>query len=153
DYRARFPEQAATVDAVFALFTPGARTFISNRSDGHGVAEVPDALANERTETGELLPRADLSPEALEALRGAGYEILGEVGRGGMGVVYLANKVALNRRCALKMILAGAHIGSAASARFQAEAETIARLRHPAIVQIYHVGAVDGLPYFELEYL
>ena len=99
------------------------------------------------------LPPAELNPGALEALRAEGYEVLGELGRGGMGVVYLARKVALNRLCALKMILTGAHAGSAALARFRAEAETIARLRHPDIVQIYHVGEADGLPYLELEYL
>ena len=70
-----------------------------------------------------------------------------------MGVVYLARKVALNRPCALKMILAGAHAGQAAAARFRVEAEAVARLRHPGIVQIYHVGEADGLPFLELEYL
>jgi tetratricopeptide (TPR) repeat protein len=70
-----------------------------------------------------------------------------------MGVVYLARKVKLNRLCALKMILAGAHAGSVIQARFRAEAEAIARLSHPDIVQIYHVGEVEGLPFLELEYL
>ena len=102
---------------------------------------------------GRRLPRAELSPAALEALRAAGYEILGELGRGGMGVVYLARKLALNRPCALKMILAGSHAGSAAAARFRTEAEAVARLRHPDIVQIYQVGEAGGLPFLELEYL
>ena len=70
-----------------------------------------------------------------------------------MGVVYLARKLALNRPCALKMILAGPHAGSAAAARFRTEAEVVARLRHPGIVQIYHVGEAGGLPFLELEYL
>ena len=103
--------------------------------------------------SGRMLPPAELSSAALEALRAAGYEIHGELGRGGMGVVYLARKVALNRPCALKMILAGPHAGSAAAARFRTEAETVARLRHPGIVQIYHVGEAGGLPFLELEYL
>jgi tetratricopeptide (TPR) repeat protein len=51
------------------------------------------------------------------------------------------------------MILAGPHAGTAISARFRAEAEMIARLQHPDIVQIYHVGEADGLPFLELEYL
>ena len=51
------------------------------------------------------------------------------------------------------MILAGTHAGSAAAARFRAEAEAVARLRHPGIVQIYHVGEADGLPFLELEYM
>ena len=83
----------------------------------------------------------------------AGYEILGELGRGGMGVVYRARQVRLNRPCVLKMILGGAHAGAEATARFLAEAEAVARLQHPNIVQIHHIGEADGLPFFELEYV
>jgi eukaryotic-like serine/threonine-protein kinase len=82
-----------------------------------------------------------------------GYEITGELGRGGMGVVYHARHLRLNRPCALKMILAGAHAGPADVARFVTEAEAIARLQHPSIVQIRHIGDADGLPFLELEYL
>jgi WD40 repeat protein len=82
-----------------------------------------------------------------------GYEILGELGRGGMGVVYQARQVQLNRPCAIKMILAGTHAAPESVARFLAEAQAIARLQHPNIVQIHHVGEADGLPFFELEYL
>lgn len=82
-----------------------------------------------------------------------GYELLGELGRGGMGVVYQARQVRLNRLCALKMILAGAHANHETSIRFLAEAEAVARLQHPNVVQIHHVGEADGLPFFELEYV
>jgi WD40 repeat protein/tRNA A-37 threonylcarbamoyl transferase component Bud32 len=82
-----------------------------------------------------------------------GYEILGELGRGGMGVVYKARQTGLNRPCALKMILAGAHAGAEAAARFLAEATAIARLQHPHIVQIHHIGEAEGLPFFELEFV
>ena len=82
----------------------------------------------------------------------SGYEILGELGRGGMGVVYRARQVRLNRPCALKMILGGAHASPEAATRFLAEAEAVARLQHPNIVQIHHIGEADGLPFFELEY-
>ncbi len=110
-------------------------------------------ISPEETQIGTKLPRADLDPVALKSLRSAGYEILGELGRGGMGVVYLARNLALNRPCALKMILASLHGGSTAVARFRAEAEAVARLRHPGIVQIYHVGEAGGLPFLELEYV
>ena len=70
-----------------------------------------------------------------------------------MGVVYLAWKLALNRPCALKMILAGPHAGSVAAKRFRTEAEAVARLQHPAIVQVHHVGEAGGLPFLELEYV
>src|SRR5262249_42116662 len=82
-----------------------------------------------------------------------GYEVLGELGRGGMGVVYKARQGRLNRGVALKMILAGDHAGPEASVRFLAEAESIARLHHPHIVQIFAFGDCDGRPYFEMEYV
>jgi serine/threonine protein kinase len=83
----------------------------------------------------------------------AGYQILRELGRGGMGVVYLAWQTKLNRHVALKMILAGAHAGQEQLERFRVEAESVARLQHPNIVQIHEVGEQDGRPYFSLEYV
>ncbi len=82
-----------------------------------------------------------------------GYEILGELGRGGMGVVYKARECRLNRVVALKMILAGDYAGPDAVERIMAEAEIVARLQHPNIVQIYAIGDCDGRPYIELEYV
>jgi tetratricopeptide (TPR) repeat protein len=85
--------------------------------------------------------------------RFAGYEILGELGRGAMGVVYKARQLGLNRVCALKMILGGEHAGTEAQVRFRVEAEAIAHLQHPNIVQVYEIGTEAGRPYFSLEYI
>jgi tetratricopeptide (TPR) repeat protein/predicted Ser/Thr protein kinase len=82
-----------------------------------------------------------------------GYEIVSELGRGGMGVVYQAQQVSLKRFVALKMILAGPHADSAARIRFHIEAEAVARLQHPNIVQIYEVGEYGGKPFLSLEYI
>jgi WD40 repeat protein/tRNA A-37 threonylcarbamoyl transferase component Bud32 len=83
----------------------------------------------------------------------AGYEILGVLGRGAMGVVYKARHTRLNRLVALKMILAGTHADRGQRQRFRVEAEAVARLQHPHIVQIHEIGEQDGRPYFALEYL
>jgi WD40 repeat protein len=83
----------------------------------------------------------------------AGFEILGELGRGGMGVVYQARQVALNRLVALKMILAGSHAGPEEQRRFRVEAEAIARLRHPNFVQVHDHGHSDGHAYLALEFV
>ncbi len=91
------------------------------------------------------------TPTVVPAI--AGYEIFGELGRGGMGVVYKARQLRLNRIVALKMILAGDHASPESALRFMAEAESIARLHHPNIVQIFAFGDCGGLPYFEMEYV
>jgi serine/threonine-protein kinase len=70
-----------------------------------------------------------------------------------MGVVYRALQLRLNRVVALKTILAGVHAAPEERQRFLAEAEVIARLQHPNIVQIYSMGEHDGCPYFEMEYI
>jgi serine/threonine-protein kinase len=80
-----------------------------------------------------------------------GYEIEAVLGHGGMGVVYQARQVRLQRPVALKMLLAGVHARPEERERFQREAEAVAALRHANIVPVYDVGEVDGRPYFTME--
>ena len=82
-----------------------------------------------------------------------GFEILSEVGRGGMAVVYKARQTKLKRLVALKMILAGDRVGPDRLARFRSEAEAVARLHHPGIVQIYETGEHRGMPFLALEFV
>ncbi|MFO0849685.1 MAG: serine/threonine-protein kinase [Gemmataceae bacterium] len=82
----------------------------------------------------------------------ASYDVLAELGRGGMGVVYKAQDRRLKRLVALKVVLAGGHAGAAERLRFQIEIEAAARLQHPNIVQVYEVGEEDGRPFMAMEY-
>src|SRR5439155_24401894 len=87
-----------------------------------------------------------------------GYEVLGELGRGGMGIVYKARHVKLNRLAALKVIRHGGEAGGGELARLRTEVEAVARLQHPNIVQVYEVGEWHGpggrpQPYVALEYV
>jgi serine/threonine protein kinase len=77
-----------------------------------------------------------------------GYEILGELGRGGMGIVFKAHNLRYNRPVALKMILSGHGANLLELARFRIEAEAIASLAHPNIVRIHEVGVHLGYPFF-----
>jgi serine/threonine protein kinase/tetratricopeptide (TPR) repeat protein len=81
-----------------------------------------------------------------------GYEIQRELGHGGMGIVYQARQIKLNRIVALKMILAGGRARDQDLARFRIEGEAVARLQHPNIVQVFEVGEAEGCPFFSLEF-
>jgi serine/threonine-protein kinase len=101
-------------------------------------------------------PLAGTAPETAAGplpVAVGGYQVMGELGRGGMSVVYLARQASPERLVALKMILAGAHADAERRARLLAEADAMARLQHPHIVQVYEVGNHEGLPFLALEFL
>jgi hypothetical protein len=102
----------------------------------------------------EVPPNPDARAAAAPQYPALGdYEILGELGRGAMGVVYRARQRALGRVVALKMILSGDRASAEELARFRREAAVVARLQHPNIVQIYAVSEYEGRPYFSLEFV
>jgi eukaryotic-like serine/threonine-protein kinase len=97
--------------------------------DGVLGAEGPTTAIDTKDAT--LTPRLSANPTPQPMPVIPGYRVEGELGRGGMGVVYRARQVRLNRPVAVKMILAGRHAGAEAAARFLAEAEAVAKLQHP----------------------
>jgi serine/threonine protein kinase len=122
-------------------------TFVRQLKADTTVLSSPDwttpALADE--------PPDAAPPSALPVV--AGYEVLHEVGRGSMGVIYKARHLALQRLVALKMLRAGVHAGPEELARFRTEAEAVACLQHPNILRVYDCGVADGRPYLALEFV
>jgi WD40 repeat protein len=113
-------------------------------------AQLQEKLADQTLKSsGKSAPAA----AAARPVAVPGYEIQKELGRGGMGVVYLARQEKLNRLVALKMIRAGGHADEQDRQRFLAEAEAVARLQHPNIVTLHEFGEHNELPYFTLEYV
>src|SRR5262245_46084298 len=101
-----------------------------------------------------IWPHGSLPTTPMEELplpQVPGYEVESVLGRGGMGVVYRARHLRLGRLVALKMALAGSYAGLHERERFRREAEAVAALRHPNVVQVYDVGDADGRPYFTME--
>jgi tetratricopeptide (TPR) repeat protein/predicted Ser/Thr protein kinase len=151
EYRERFPnhvdalrchlDHLAQLAAEVLSPTPRAGAFTSPED-----ADVPPTRV-------PFMPLSlAASGPAQQVVAVPGYEVLGLLGKGGMGVVYKARQLSLGRVVALKMILHAEHAGAEERRRFQVEAEAVARLQQANIVQVYEVGESQGLPYFSLEY-
>ncbi len=148
------------VQALFhaALERPEAERRAFAEAEAGDLAEEVLALLEEDAAGGSLLDRdlAELAHRVLAepGLRAVGpYQVLGELGRGGMGVVYLAERGDLGHRVAIK-VLRDAALSPARRARFAHEERTLARLSHPAIARLYDADALpDGTPYFVMEHV
>src|SRR5262245_58884824 len=112
-----------------------------------------DALAPDPAATLSQTPSIMDDERPPESVAGGKYVLLGELGRGGMGVVYRAKQAGLDRVVALKMILAGSLASAEQHRRFEAEARVAARVQHPNVVQVYETGKVNGLPYMVMQYV
>ncbi|TWU07497.1 Serine/threonine-protein kinase PrkC [Stieleria varia] len=134
--RYQLPEEIR--DAVQQAFSTGSKT-VRESNSAEMATIAPDGPA-------------PFEPSLGDRIRYFGdYELLSEIARGGMGVVYKAKQISLNRVIALKMILSGQIAGENEIRRFQLEAESAANLDHPGIVPIYDIGEHNGQHYFSMK--
>lgn len=120
----------------------------THATDGFLVSPVTEAVEQFRP-----THPAPPAPTTIERPNIPGYEILDDLGRGGMGVVFKARQVSLNRIVALKILQPHALITPEQFARFRSEAELLARIHQPNIVTIFDIGEHEGRPYFTMEYV
>ncbi|MHB1562277.1 MAG: serine/threonine-protein kinase, partial [Isosphaeraceae bacterium] len=144
EYLRRFPAWSEPLIRQFAvdeLMRSVAPATVCREGDEAATLELRDSAAAGR------VPPTSTAPRSID-----GYDILDELGRGGMGIVYKARERQLNRVVAIKTISESAFASPAQRQRFLVEAEVIARLRHPHIIAIHAYGEQEGRPYFSLEF-
>jgi WD40 repeat protein/serine/threonine protein kinase len=158
EYQKRFPQLAGQLKDLFDVH----QALEESGPGGSSLTDLLDPNPAPRLSGSATMP-ADatlITPagtvpggegQALPAV--PGYEVLGKLGSGTFGVVYKARHLGLKRIIALKMIREGAHAPAEELARIRMEAESVARLQHPNVVQIHEIGEHAGLPYLALEYV
>ncbi len=120
-------------------------------AEANGAAATPASSSAPTTRSSSDVEHG-LPPGSVPLPAVPGYQIVGVLGRGGMGVVYLARQVGLDRLVALKMML-GPYPDPEQLSRFRREAPSVAKLRHANIVQVYDVGEHAGCPYYSMEFI
>ncbi len=138
DYLIDFPELAEPLSVLLEI---------------HGATSILPDLRVDPDPSGQIGANNGTPFELARAPRLHGYEIQGTLGRGGMGVVYLARHLALNRTVALKVLLEGRQTEPEHRARFEREAAAVAKCQHPNLVQIHDIGEYNGHLYLALEYV
>ena len=137
--------------------TPSARRGVPAAEAGLGTSKGSTDVLPGLDQVSDADATQCLRPSAVAKVRPVqrveGYEILSELGRGGMGVVFKAWQHSLQRNVALKMVLAGSFAAAQDLNRFHAEAMAIARLHHPHLVSIYEIGESNHLPFYAMEYM
>ncbi len=128
----------------------GAESRIEISGDHASARQTPATDASQPELLDDVASANDQSPHGF---RLPGFQLIKPIGRGGMGIVYLANQVALRRQVAIKLLLSGHFATKTQLARFQTEARATATLHHSNIVQIYEVGESQGQPYLVMEYV
>jgi serine/threonine protein kinase len=136
DYAARYPEWIGAIRRLLPVLRE--------------MADLARCVGDE-AEAGQVMGVGDTPVEARQVV--GDYRILREVGRGGMGIVYEAEQVALGRRVALKVLPLAAAMDPRALQRFQLEAQAAAWLQHPQIVPVYAVGSVNDVPYYAMQFI
>jgi serine/threonine-protein kinase len=149
NYRQRFPGDDEIIEAAFRTRDKTDRTSLGERPGELLISTQDKPGKNESTVDAPGSGEAVMSPHSWS--HASGYEVVSELGRGGMGIVYKARQIALDRMVALKVIRSAEFASEDALLRFQKEAEAVALLDHPHIVPIYQVGHAAGLRFFSMK--